>query len=390
MALNVISNFAANVAHRNLTRSDAEMTDSLSKLSSGSRVVSAKDDAASMAIGSRLRAEINALRQAQVNAGQAVSMLQVADGAMARAHDILLRMKTLAVQSGSGQLSSVERGMLDTEYQALVAEIDRIAQATQFNGNTLVDGSINVERQPNASDFELADGVHSIVFRGNHSVADGTGTQVTIEYNQATQEFSITNGATVFSGSLTSDAHDGTNMNTGAVVSLTSNVADDTDTVDIVLSTAFLVNAAHASGHLNLTGSSTQSFTYKVGTGNSPTADEISVRLSSINATALGLNGTDVRTTATSDAASTLITNAVDALNTARADIGASQNRLEFAAANIATTLENTEAARSNLLDLDIAAEMSELTSKQILVQAGVAMLAQANQTPQTLLRLFQ
>src|SRR5690606_28644460 len=117
MALNVISNFAANVAHRNLVRSDMELTDSLAKLSSGTRVVSAKDDAASMAIGSRLMSETSALRQAQVNAGQAVSMLQVADGAMGRAHDILMRMKSLAVQAGSGQLSGTERGMLDTEYQ---------------------------------------------------------------------------------------------------------------------------------------------------------------------------------------------------------------------------------------------------------------------------------
>ena len=77
-------------------------------------------------------------------------------------------------------------------------------------------------------------------------------------------------------------------------------------------------------------------------------------------------------------------------MNINRATIGASLNRLEFAAANIATTLENTEAARSNLLDLDIASEMSNFTSKQILQQAGVAMLAQANETPQTLLRLFQ
>jgi flagellin len=84
------------------------------------------------------------------------------------------------------------------------------------------------------------------------------------------------------------------------------------------------------------------------------------------------------------------ISRAVDTLNNARADLGASQNRLEFAAANIATTLENTEAARSSLLDLDMASEMSRFTSRQILVQAGVAMLAQANQQPQALLKLLQ
>ncbi|MEQ9122176.1 MAG: flagellin, partial [Alphaproteobacteria bacterium] len=99
MGLNVISNFAANVAHRNLLKTDMEATQSLAKLSSGTRVVSAKDDAASMAIGSRLSAEVQSLRQATVNAGQAVSMLQIADGAMSQTNDILIRMKTLSVQA---------------------------------------------------------------------------------------------------------------------------------------------------------------------------------------------------------------------------------------------------------------------------------------------------
>ncbi len=146
MALNIISNFAANVAHRNLERSDSEMSASLAKLSAGTRVISAKDDAASMAIGSRLLSEVKALGQAQVNSGQAVSMLQVAEGAMTRAHDILIRMKTLSVQSGSGQLSGTERGMLDTEYQALLSEIDRIAADTEFAGTQLVNGSFAMDR----------------------------------------------------------------------------------------------------------------------------------------------------------------------------------------------------------------------------------------------------
>ncbi|MPY72381.1 MAG: flagellin, partial [Alphaproteobacteria bacterium] len=144
MPLNLISNFAANVAQRNLGMSDAAATNSLAKLSAGTRVLSAKDDAASLAVGSRLSAEIIGLKQASVNAGQAISMLQIADGAMAKVNDVLTRMKSLAVQSGSGQLSAVERGMLDTEFQALVSEVDRIANDTEFAGTKLVDGTIDV------------------------------------------------------------------------------------------------------------------------------------------------------------------------------------------------------------------------------------------------------
>ena len=109
-----------------------------------------------------------------------------------------------------------------------------------------------------------------------------------------------------------------------------------------------------------------------------------------MNSTTLGLANTDITSATNADAASAAISNAVDTLNTSRANVGASQNRLEFAAANLSTATENAEAARSSLLDLDIASEMTKFTSKQILVQAGVSMLAQANQMPQNLLRLFQ
>ena len=112
--------------------------------------------------------------------------------------------------------------------------------------------------------------------------------------------------------------------------------------------------------------------------------------LSGANADNLGLTNSDITTVATSDAASSLLTTAVDTLNTARSRIGAYQNRLEFAAANISPAVETTEAARRSLMARDIAQEMTMFTSKQILVQAGVSMLAQANQMPQNLLRLFQ
>ena len=114
MSLNIVSNCSANVDHRNLASTEMEMSSSLAKLSAGTRVLSSKDDAASMAIGSRITAEVSALKQASTNAGQASSMLQIADGAMGTVGDVLTRMKTLAVQGASDNLSSTERSMLDT------------------------------------------------------------------------------------------------------------------------------------------------------------------------------------------------------------------------------------------------------------------------------------
>ncbi len=388
MALNVISNFAANVALRNLTETDMKMTDSLAKLSAGTRVISAKDDAASMAIGSRLAAEVNALTQARVNSGQAVSMLQVADGAMARANDILLRMKTLAVQAGSGQLSGTERGMLNTEYQQLISEIDRLAEDTEFNGVTLVNGALALDITTGATAFALTEGITSITPRGSYDITTNGASSAAISYT-VPAAFAIEHNGSTYTGSMASDTNDGSNMLQGTIVTLTTGGSDN-NKIDLAINTAFDVDAAHTAGQIDFSGAAETSFSYKVGTGTSSTADEISVSLSGISSTALGLSASDITDATSADNASTLITNAVDQLNITRANIGASLNRLEFAAANIATTLENTEAARSNLLDLDIAAEMSNFTSKQILQQAGVAMLAQANETPQTLLRLFQ
>jgi flagellin len=274
MALNAISNFSANVAQGILRKSGAALMMSLAKLSAGRRVLSARVDAASLAIGARLAGEISGLKQAAVNAGQGAAMLQVADGGMAGINDIVVRMKTLAVQAGSDTLSAGDRQALDAEYQALASEVDRIAADTEFAGTNLLDGSAG--------------------------------------------------------------------------------------TVD-----------------------------FKVGTGTDSNGDDISVSLNDSSTAALAINGTGVASKASADAASAALDVAIDRVQIFRAGVGASRNRLDFASANIASTIKNTEAARSALIDLDVAQEMSSLAGQQILVQAGIAMLAQANRQPQTLLRLF-
>jgi len=267
-----------------------------------------------------------------------------------------------------------------------VSEVDRLAQVTKVNGNQLVNGAIGVDRTA-AAGFSTTNGIPSMTFIGSwatsdsYSVSYNTGGSFTVADSDGTT-------TTNFTGSIASNTNDGTNMTTGTVVTLTN--SGSTDKIDLTLDSAFLVNTTRSQGTLALSGSNSSSFSYKVGTGTSPTADEITVSVGSISAAALGLASTDVTTTANADTASVAISLAVDTLNNSRADLGAAQNRLGFATANIATTLENTEAARSSLLDLDVASEMSTLTSRQILVQAGVAMLAQANQEPQMLLKLFQ
>lgn len=490
MSLNIVSNYSANVAHRNLASTESEMSSSLAKLSAGTRVLSSKDDAASMAIGSRIKAEVSALKQASTNAGQASSMLQIADGAMGTVGDVLTRMKTLAVQGASDNLSSTERSMLDTEYQSLLSEIDRVANDTDFNGTKLVQGSTEVTSTVSsgidaaenaldaasgvsniAFDADVTDSTYSMEFDATNNVltvtnlSDGTSEGVDIGgtaiAQNATQEVRFENmGATItlnnafdkttdintsggaasatgggggavdadsfnvsaadigvaISLTGTSGTIDGTTANAAVVtiggfsgtadlsstgaktVTMSDGVADtfelefnvstalsDTDDFDIS------VNDLGALAFADSQTSTDSSFTFKVGTGTTSSEDDLTFTVDSITQSALGINGTALTGTDTSnsDTALTAINSAIDTLNTSRATIGAAQNRLGFASANLASTIENQEASRSTLMDLDVAAEMSNFTSKQVLMQAGVSMLAQANQVPQNLMRLF-
>ena len=492
MALNVISNFAANVAHRFLMGSDAMAASSLAKLSSGSRVISAKDDAASLAIGSRLNLTVQALKQASTNATQATSMLQVADGALSKIGDILTRMKTLAVQASSGQLGSTERGMIDTEYQALLSEIDRISNNTTFNGVTLLAGtavtSTSLNAQVSSTNFvEAADGFQSISFDATVTDTTATTAVFTFSYDSSTNVLTANNlttgvsqgvdigataiavnatqtvnfselgttvvlnsafakgtdiapaSATAFTQDVAGDIEDTsialTSINASGVANVTANtvsvdastggaaaavltlgalsgtadlsstgtksvtLTDGTNSVGLSfnVTTAFTTSddaATFTVGDLGTVvlgtnGTSNTSFTYKIGPGTT-SYDVVTVSLTQITASALSLAGGDVTDATNADAASTAIDSAVDSLNIARSVIGASQNRLGFAADNLATAIENADAARSSLLDLDIAAEMTTFTSKSILLQTGISMLAQANQLPSNLLRLFQ
>ncbi len=447
MALNIISNYAANVAHRNLTNSDTMATRSLAKLSSGTRVVSARDDAASMAIGARLNATTQALKTATVNVGQANSMLQIADGGMATIDDILVRMKTLSVQASSGNLSDTERGFLNDEFVQLRNEIDRIASSTNFNGIQLLgDGgdvalefgdlaagqggealvavngfdtfaitdnnywATDTDSDLNDSNFEVninyaagdqvimtvtstidgaVDRTQSIDitdYRTGGTTAISAGDNATLNFDELGLTFTVN---TNFSASVASVRAD----NTGA-----SDFGTDTDFNGSGLDSAAgnVVRMAADNGQ-----ALQQTVDFQVGAGNTAN-DRLAIEFSAVDSDSLGsgaggtetsiLDLTDnaIDTAANAQSAVEVVTRAIDDLQRARANIGTYQNRLDFAGQNLASTQENTESARSTLLDLDVAAEMTAFTSKQILVQSGVAMLAQANQMPQNLLRLLQ
>ena len=412
MALNIISNYAANVAHRNLSNSDEMATRSLSKLSSGTRVVSARDDAASMAIGARLNSEVQSLKMATVNVGQANSMLQIADGGMATIDDIMVRMKTLAVQASSENLSSVERGFAFSEFDTLRSELDRVADSTKFNGIQLLSGRDVLGVNPTvfgagnaAADigadsgfvaFDIASDATGVADTDTVTldIATAGGKTIMTMANAVTglsQSVDVTDylagGAKEITGSQTDTLSFG---QLGVSVTLNSNfTATATAGVDSGTDAATLTIAAETGAAASLT--------FKIGSGNTPAQDDLTFNLTVTKSTTLGSgtgsNLSDIAsfaTAANASAAIGVVSDAIDQLQTARSAVGVGQNRLDFASKNLASSIENNESARSVLLDLDVAAEMTKFTSKQILVQSGVAMLAQANQMPQNLLRLLQ
>ena len=386
MSLNLITNRTANIAHRNLVQSDMDMTQSLGKLSSGQRVVSAKDDAAAMSIGSRIKSDVAALRQIQVNTTQAVSLLQIAEGAQARIYDMLVRLKALASQAGSSSLSNTERSMLDTEYQALRTEIDRVAASTTFNGSTLVNANVAITKNGmlnnTASVIDFAVGGFDTNNMSFTASSDANSNML----------FTASNAGQLVSGSLGSNllASGATALSSGTAVRLTSPTAGNNSYVTISFVGGINLITASQQASVTTTGSSTTPYAFKVGIGSNAAANQISFNLEGVNAAAIGLANSNITSQAKADAAYAAVSIATDLILTFRASIGAGQSRMESTSQNVSVVIENMEAARSAYLDLDVAAEMSMFTNKQILQQAGVAMIAQANKLPENLLRLFQ
>ena len=390
MALSIISNMAANTAHRTLTQSDAQATRSLAKLSSGKRVMGAQDDAASMAIGSRLNAEVQALKTATTNASQANSMLQIADGALSSTNNILIRMKSLAVQGASENLSRTERGFIYNEFNSLRSEINRIAADTEFNGNKLLKGTREYTVGTLGADINASKGFSSFKFANNTALGTAS--------NPADLTFAYSTSA---SKTLTVFKSDGTSQ---TITNITRPTGGDTEDIyfsefglTVTLNSSFATTAITAgAGSVLQTGSKTgddTTFSYKIGSGGNSAEDDLEFKLQTAEAASLDDEMSKLgnfNNAADAVNAITYVGQAIDKLQSARAAIGVGQNRLEFAVQNLRSAQENNEASRATLEDLDVAQEMTNFTSKQVLVQSGVAMLSQANQMPQNLLRLLQ
>ncbi len=370
MGLRIQNNIAAMNAHRNLTIADAGLGKSLERLSSGYRINRAADDAAGLAISQSFRADIASYKVASRNTSEASALLMVAEGAMDQIGNMLTRLKELATQAASANAGS-NLDKINSEAAKLVAEVDRIADSTEYADTKLINGSFGVTYNGAAAGVTSANNGYS----GFSGMGAGkTFTLTSTGSNAAgTMQISSTGGGietVYFAGPAAGATKDVFFASMGLTISVNSNYNGSMDGV--------------------ITAGSSGSSNFQVGAEN-VSDNRLSITLGNVQNSSTGLNISGLTLATASGALSALdiIDTAIGSLNSERGNIGAYMNRLGYASANLAATVENVQAAESVIRDVDMAAEMTTFTKNQILLQAGTAMLAQANMAPQQVLSLF-
>jgi len=376
MGFRIQNNIAAMNAQRNLNISDTAMSKSLERLSSGYRINSAKDDAAGLSISQGFRASIASYNVASRNVTEGNALLQVAEGAMDQVGNMLTRLKELATQAASANAGS-NLDKINAEGNQLILEIDRIANSTEYAGSKLLDGSFGVS--------DTKTGTWTLASAGLQSVS---GMQSSVTYTvaavtQADGSYNITASATLASGQVSQTLYGVSGASAGS----TAEVSFAALGLKITINENFTATSSGGT----IIASAAAASDFQVGTKNT-VDDRIGVTLSSIKANSLdaGLVADQMTTAAKAQTFLTSIDNAISKLSEYRGSIGAAQNRFAYAGANLATTIENFSAADSVIRDVDMAAEMTRFTKNQILLQAGTAMLSQANQAPQMIMSLFK
>lgn len=389
MGLRINQNIAALNAHRNLVATDNALSKSLERLSSGFRINRAADDAAGLAISEKLRAQVRGLAQAIRNAQDGISMIQTAEGALNEVHAMLQRMRELALQAANDTLSTEDRAAINQEIQQLRAEIDNVSSRTTFNGKKLLDGSLVTSLDATSAlrpNLAITGGPESAFV----TAVDVSGAQAGITYVLSGSGTSLTlTRADGVAQTITVDAiaAGGSQELNFAQLGVRITVASSggisaLNLVTALTNTANTVTTAAGSGSAN----------FQVG----PQAgDSITVAFSGVDVNALGLtaaldNFNTSQTVTNAQALVTALDSAVNTVSTKRGQFGAVQNRLEHTVASLGVAQENMSAAESRIRDVDMAQEMVQFTRSQILLQAGTAMLAQANAAPQVVLQLLR
>ncbi|TCL33012.1 flagellin [Anaerospora hongkongensis] len=433
MAMVINHNLSALNTYNQLNSNSTLMNKSLQKISSGYQINTAADDAAGLAISEKMRGQIRGLDQASANAQDSISMVQTAEGALSETTDILQRMRELAVQSASDTNTDADRANIQDEVDALVKEINRIADTTEFNTKKLLDGSMSGKTTEQASidsnsavkaaagaaltdttalltDLTDADG-NSLGIKAGDTVTvsymkDGALVTGSLDVTATTtladledistfdKDGNATTGATktvaddlgltvdTTSGALTATAAATGTANSvyGLTITVTDSDGDSVTAATNALSDFTQTQAAKNTG-------SDKSSTILIGAN---TGQSITIAIDNMDAESLGVNNLQVDTQDAANVALGVIDTATATVTTMRSKLGAIENRLDHTINNLTTSSENLTAAESRIRDVDMASEMATYTKLSVMTQAATAMLAQANQQPQQVLSLLK
>jgi flagellin len=386
MALTVNTNIASLNTQRNLNTSSNALNTSLQRLSTGSRINSAKDDAAGLQIANRLTSQVNGLNVAVKNSNDGISMAQTAEGALQQSTTILQRMRDLSLQSANGSNSEGERKALNSEVSELKKELNRISNTTTFGGKKLLDGNFGT------TTFQVGSAANETI---SVKIDEMSTSSLKGKYYEGTVAAST--GPASASGTITvSGTVNGTDFSVDVAI------ASGATAVQVSQSVATAINDANigVGAFVDDTGATTLiSGQNTDGTENALSALSISGTVAGVTtgaytaATAVTeteMTNIDVSTVQGAQESVIVIDQAISAIDKQRADLGAVQNRFENTIGNLQNIAENVSAARGRIQDTDFAAETANLTKNQILQQAGTAILSQANQLPQAVLSLLQ
>ena len=383
--MRICYNAPAMVAHNALTRNDNRLTESLKRLSSGLKVTEAKDNPAGMAMGKRMNMQLKGLSVATQNSSDAISAIETADGALSEVHDILQRMNVLAVKASNGPLSDADRATVEDEITQLKQEITRIADTTQFKGNTLMNGNFDLRGYTDNAQVKV--GYYSdAVTAGKYVVNSLSVTFVDgeIDLNQVTCGLN-TAGTTTTMGFPTNAAVTKAAGNKITIVSDEFELNLKIEPNPPITGTGTETVTINTPTTIDVTGIG--AMTMQIGSNEGQVLD---IRVPTISLDELGLTNMNMKDMDSARAAIDSIAGAIEYVSSARSRLGAYQNRLEHCVSNLDIISENMTAAYSRIMDADMAEEMTEYTTVQVISQASMSMLAQANERPAQVLQLLQ
>jgi flagellin len=403
------TNTSATIAANALKQNDRLMNTAMERLSTGKRINNAGDDAAGLAVTSRMTTHIDGLNQAARNANDAIGMIQTADGALGEITGILQRMREISVQASSSTYTASDISMINTEFTSLRAEVANIVDYTTWNGTALLDGNVNSAGGTSLGVDTLGITEAQLQALGNNAAA--------------TFELTDTNGRTLTVTKAAIDTAGATDFSdaTLAQLAVALNTAIDANTgfaqmdATVVGSTIVFTQEVSGAGQITTVGGKTDgTSSVSIGTGVTRTtnagSDTVAFQIGNdvnqtlsvdfgtlkmTNATGNDLGAAfttalAITSNATANTAMGLLDTAIDAVSLRRANLGAAISRLEHTVDNLENNAVNASASRSRILDADYAAETTELARTQIIQQAGTAMLSQANEKAQAVLKLLQ